>query len=388
MRQRHHHNDIVYPGSIPFVLVHFACIGILWTGVSQATLLLCAILYFVRMFAITAGNHRYFSHRAYKTSRAGQLFMAIMCQTAAQRGVLWWAAQHRMHHKHSDTELDPHSPRLEGFLYAHVGWIFARKSYNIDYSGVSDLTKYPELVWLNKYRYLPAAVLGVSIYWLGGWEALFVGFFLSTVILYHGTFAINSLAHVIGNQRYVTGDDSRNNWWLALFTLGEGWHNNHHHFQGSTRQGFLWWEVDITFYLLKFLSFFGVVWDLRAPSAAVISGERRLARPIVEKVAQELAATFSVARISKHIAEAWASTHGLEELRERLLKARNQAEALMAEVHLPEMPTLDELRRRAREMYAQSPSLEDIAERARQIILEAVSVELLNGPLIPASGTA
>jgi stearoyl-CoA desaturase (delta-9 desaturase) len=196
------------------------------------------------------------------------------------------------------------------------------------------------------------------------------------------------MAHVIGNQRYVTGDDSRNNWWLALLTLGEGWHNNHHHFQSSTRQGFLWWEVDITFYLLKFLSFFGVVWDLRAPSAAVISGERRLARPIVEKVAQELAATFSVARISKHIAEAWANTNGLEELRERVLKARNQAEALMAEVHLPELPTLDELRRRAREMYAQSPSLEDIAERARQIILEAVSVELLNGPLAPASGAA
>jgi stearoyl-CoA desaturase (delta-9 desaturase) len=238
---------------------------------------------------------------------------------------------------------------------------------------------------LNRYRYLPAIALGILMWLVGGWEVLLVGFILSTVFLYHGTFAINSVAHVAGKQRYVTGDDSRNNWWLALFTLGEGWHNNHHHFQSSTRQGFRWWEVDITFYVLKIMALFRVVWDLKEPPEAVVRGERRLARPVIEKVAQELAATFSAASISKQIGEAWANTHALEDLRERARKARTQAEALMAEVQLPHIPTLEDLQQRAQKMFAQSPSLDDIVERARQLILEAVSIELLNPSLVPAS---
>ena len=386
MPHRHRHNDIVYPGALPFVIVHLACIGIIWTGVSAATLALCLGLYLLRMFAVTAGNHRYFSHRSYKTSRLGQFFLAFVCQTAAQRGVVWWAAMHRAHHRHSDTVLDPHSPRHSGFWYSHVGWIFNRQNkYNADYTLVADLTKYPELMLLNRYRYVPAILLAVLMWLVGGWEVLLVGFILSTVFLYHGTFAINSVAHVVGNQRYVTGDDSRNNWWLALITLGEGWHNNHHHFQSSTRQGFRWWEVDITFYVLKIMALFRVVWDLKAPPEAVVRGERRLARPVIEKVAQELAATFSAAGISKQIGEAWANTPDLEDLRERVQKARSQAAALLAEIQLPHVPTLEDLQQRAQKMFAQSPSLDDIVERARQIILEAVSMELLNPSLVPAS---
>ena len=218
------------------------------------------------------------------------------------------------------------------------------------------------------------------------WEGLLVGFILSTVILYHGTFAINSLAHVVGRRRYVTGDDSRNNWWLALLTMGEGWHNNHHHFQSSTRQGFRWWEVDMTYYLLTMLSWTGVVWDLRAPPDAVIRDERRLAGPVIEKVARQLAASFSAQRISTQIRDAWARTAVLEELRERAQRARIQAEAFIAEAQLTHIPTLDELRHRAQEMFAQhSTSLDAIAERARQIILEAVSVELVSWSLTPAS---
>ncbi len=389
MKNTDRHNDIVYPATAPFVLVHLACVGMIWTGVSAQWLIVCVALYFTRMFAITAGNHRYFSHRAYKTSRVGQFLLAVLCQTAAQRGVIWWASQHRLHHKHSDTELDPHSPRHAGFWFSHIGWIFNAKSRKVDYSIVRDLTKYPELVWLNKNRYLPAIVLGTVIWFIGSWEGLFVGFILSTVILYHGTFAINSLAHVVGRRRYVTGDDSRNNWWLALLTMGEGWHNNHHHFQSSTRQGFRWWEVDMTYYILKMLSWTGVVWDLRAPPAAVIRGERRLAGPVIEKVAHQLAASFSAQRISAQIRDAWANTPVLEELRERAQRARTQAEALIAEAHLPDIPTLDELRHRAQEMFAQqSSSLDAIAERARQIILEAVSVELLSWSLAPASSPA
>jgi stearoyl-CoA desaturase (delta-9 desaturase) len=303
--------------------------------------------------------------------------------------VIWWAAQHRLHHRYSDTELDPHSPVQDGFWFSHFGWIFAPRNNNVDYSIVSDLTKYPELVWLNKNRYLPAFVLGTVIWFIGSWEGLFVGFLLSTVMLYHGTFAINSLAHVVGRRRYVTGDDSRNNWWLALFTMGEGWHNNHHHFQSSVRQGFRWWEIDMTYYILKMLSWTGVVWDLRAPPEAVISGERRLAGPVIEKVAHQLAASFSAQRISSQIREAFAQTPVLDELRERAQRARDQAGALIAEAHLPQIPSLDELRQRAQEMFAQhSSSMDAIAERARQIILEAVSVELLHQSLTPAGNPA
>jgi stearoyl-CoA desaturase (delta-9 desaturase) len=383
---RHRHNDIVYPDALPFVIVHLACIGIIWTGASVTTLALCFGLYLLRMFAVTAGNHRYFSHRSYKTSRLGQFLLAVVCQTAAQRGVVWWAAMHRAHHRHSDTVLDPHSPRHSGFWYSHVGWIFDRQNkYNADYTLVGDLTKFPELMWLNRHRYLPAIALGFLMWLVGGWEVLLVGFILSTVLLYHGTFSINSVAHVVGKQRYVTGDDSRNNFWLALITLGEGWHNNHHHFQSSTRQGFRWWEVDITFYVLKAMALFRVVWDLKEPPRAVVRGERRLARPVIEKVAQELAATFSAARISRQIGEAWANTPDLEDLRERAKMARTQAAALLAEVQLPHVPTLEDLQHRAQKMFAHSPSLDDIVERARQIILEAISMELLNPSLVPAS---
>jgi stearoyl-CoA desaturase (Delta-9 desaturase) len=180
--------------------------------------------------------------------------IAFLGQTSAQRGVIWWAAVHRHHHLHSDTEHDVHSPRHHGFLYSHVGWIFNPTNWKPDYGSVKDLTSYPELVWLDRLHYLPGILLGFGSGLWGGWAMLVVGFFWSTVALYHGTFFINSLAHVHGSQRYLTGDDSRNNFWLALITLGEGWHNNHHHYQSSTRQGFHWWEIDISYYVLKAMS--------------------------------------------------------------------------------------------------------------------------------------
>jgi stearoyl-CoA desaturase (delta-9 desaturase) len=244
------HDDIIYPHTIPFVLVHLACLGALWTGVTVQALAVCAVLYVVRMFGVTAGYHRYFSHRSFKTSRAGQFVLAWLAQSSAQRGAMWWAAVHRHHHLHSDTEDDVHSPRHRGFLYSHVGWVFDRRHEDTDVEAVPDLARYPEMRWLDRFQLVPAIVLGVACFALGGWGMLVVGFFWSTVLLYHGTFFINSLAHVHGSQRYVTGDDSRNNWWLALITLGEGWHNNHHAYQRSTRQGFRWYEIDPTYFAL------------------------------------------------------------------------------------------------------------------------------------------
>ncbi len=376
-----HHDDIIYPDTIPFVLAHLACFGILWTGVTTGTLLLCVALYFGRMFVVTAGYHRYFSHRSFKTSRVGQFVLAALAQTSAQRGVVWWAAKHRAHHKYSDTPQDPHSPVHRGFFFSHVGWIFAPKASKADYSRVPDLTQYPELMWLDRHKYLPAVLLGTGAFLLAGWTGLFVGFFASTVLLWHGSFFVNSLAHVVGRQRYVTGDDSRNNWWLALITLGEGWHNNHHHYQSSTRQGFYWWEIDITYYLLKLLSVFGIVWDLQTPPEAVISGEQRLRRVVVEKVAHDLAWSFPIERISEQLREAWSHTPSLEDLRVRAKEARAYAEALLADVVLPQVPSLEECKERAREMFVHTPSLDDIASRAQEIILHSLSARLLGEPL-------
>ncbi|HLF56537.1 MAG TPA: acyl-CoA desaturase [Thermoanaerobaculia bacterium] len=343
-------DDIVYPATLPFVAVHFAGLAAIWTGVTGRALAIAAGLYLVRMFAITAGYHRLFSHRSYRTSRLFQFALGFLAQTSAQTGVLWWAAKHREHHKHADTELDPHSPGVRGFLFSHVGWIFHPRAHAADYSYVPDLTRQPELVWLDRNKYLPAILLGAGCFLAAGWPGLVVGFFWSTVATWHATFAINSLAHVHGRQRYVTGDESRNNFWLALITLGEGWHNNHHWFQGSVRQGFRWWEIDLTFYALRLLAWTGLVWDLKSPPAEVVRGERPLPRALVEKAAARLAAVVRT------------------ELERRRLSSLSGLKASAARHHLP---SLAELRERAESMFATTPSLDEIVERARALLAES-----------------
>ncbi len=375
------HQDIVYPSAIPFVLTHLVCLTAFWTGVPVGALVVAVVLYVVRMWAITAGYHRYFSHRSYKTSRPVQFLIALLGQTSAQRGVLWWAAVHRHHHLHSDTEHDVHSPGLHGFLYSHMGWIFNPSNLKPDYRTVKDLTKYPELVWLDKQVYAPAILLGFAIWAWGGWAMLVVGFFWSTVVLFHCTFFINSLAHVSGSQRYLTGDDSRNNFWLALITLGEGWHNNHHHYQSSARQGFRWWEIDISYYVLKVISWSGLVWDLRAPPEAIVRGDRPVGRRVVEKIAGELAATFSVEGISASVREAWAESSAIDDLADRARRARAQLEERLAEMSLPHLPSIPELREKAEEMFQESPSLDAIVERARELLAEAVATHVCDTAL-------
>jgi len=381
-----YHDDIIYPDTIPFVLVHLACFAAIWTGVTWQAVAIGVSLYFLRMFGATAGYHRYFSHRSYKTSRFGQFLLAILAQSTAQRGVIWWAAKHRHHHRHSDTPLDVHSPRHRGFWYAHVGWIFSKREEETDYSTVQDLMKYPELVWLNDHPYFVPALLAVACFLVAGWPGLVVGFFWSTVVLYHGTFFINSLAHVHGKQRYLTGDDSRNNWWLAIITLGEGWHNNHHAYQSSTRQGFRWYEFDPTYYALKVLSWTRLIWDLRDPPKDVVKGERAPGRAVVEKVARQLAATFPVEKWSGQLQELCAQAPTLHELRERLRAAGGRAEAILAELqsHLPQLPpipTVEEIRARALEMYEHSPSLDRVVERAREILLQKLVDRLMEQPM-------
>jgi len=333
------------------------------------------------MFGITAGFHRYFSHRSFKTSRGFQFFLAFLGQSSAQRGVLWWAATHRHHHKYSDTEQDVHSPVHHGFWYAHVLWIFSKQGRAADYSLIKDFRKYPELVWLDKWERLPPTLLAVLVWAVAGWSGLFVGFFLSTVLLFHGTFTINSLSHVFGKQPYATGDSSRNNLFLAILTLGEGWHNNHHHFPSATPQGFHWWQIDVTYYILKVLSIFRIVWALRLPPAHVVAGKRKLSLAAIESAAQQLAGSFSIEYIGKTVLKTWTHTPKLEELRNRARIGQSEVEAFLKEMKILELPTIGNLKHRAQEMFAHLPSLNPIVERANHIIVQAVSIWLLQSDM-------
>ncbi|HEX9691449.1 MAG TPA: acyl-CoA desaturase [Gemmatimonadales bacterium] len=370
-------DDVVYPSAAPFLLFHLAALGVIWAGVTVQAVLIGVVLYVVRMIAVTGGYHRYFSHRTFKTSRVGQFALAFLCQSSAQRGVIWWAAKHRAHHKYSDTPLDPHSPGLRGFWFAHVGWIFSPNTREPDYDLVPDLTKYPELRWLDRQKYLPAMVLAVGVLLAAGWSALFVGFFASTVFLYHGTFVINSLAHMTGRQRYITGDDSRNSWWLALLTFGEGWHNNHHYYQSSMRQGFRWYEIDVTYYVFKVLALLGLVWDLKEPPESVVAGERRLGQLVIDKAARRIAASVPVEVIVDRARWTWPAHLSRDELTQMARETRERI-AEWERLHLPHVPTAAELKAMALEMYRDSPSLDEVVERARIHIVQAVSIRLLD----------
>lgn len=268
--------------AVPFIFLHLGCLGVIWTGWSWAAVITAVVLYFTRMFAVTAIYHRYFCHRAYHTSRITQFLFALFGLTAVQRGPLWWASVHRHHHRHSDDEHDIHSPGMKGFFWSHIGWLTSSRNFPTDYDRVKDLAKYPELVFLNRFDLIGPALLFAALYGFGAaleafapglgtspWQMVVWGFFISTTVLFHATCTINSLTHCFGKKRFETGDDSRNSLLLALLTLGEGWHNNHHHFQSSARQGFFWWEIDISYYVIRLLGAFGLVWDIKGVPARV-----------------------------------------------------------------------------------------------------------------------
>jgi len=291
-----------------FILMHFApfLAFLPWIKVTTFDWVLCISLYFVRMFFVTGGYHRYFSHATYKTSRFVQFLIAFFAETSVQKGVLHWGANHRVHHKYSDTPKDPHSKKVYGFFYSHVGWILGPDFKDTKFNLIKDFGKFPELIWLNKYHLIPPLVLMLSVYLIGGYvntpdaemsfsailtnglSTLIIGFFLSTVLLFHGTFSINSLMHMFGKKRYESNDESKNNLFLALLTLGEGWHNNHHYYMKTVRQGFYWWEIDITYYILKILSWFHIVWDLKpVPRHIKDSRNPKEAGELMRKYAEE-----------------------------------------------------------------------------------------------------
>jgi stearoyl-CoA desaturase (Delta-9 desaturase) len=272
--------------TIPFWGVHvLAIVGIALTGLSWSGLALCVALYVPRMFFVTGGYHRYFSHRSYKTSRWFQFVLALGATFTAQKGVLWWAAHHRVHHKLSDLPGDLHSVKQSGFWWSHMGWILARDLEGTDLSRIKDFSKYPELRWLDRYWMIPPVAAGVIAFAIGGFFALIWAFAVPQVLCWHGTFTINSLSHVWGGRRYATEDDSRNNLVLALITMGEGWHNNHHHYQVAARQGFFWWEIDCTYYVLRALAAIGLVRDLHGVPGHIKAPASDEALPVVSDAA-------------------------------------------------------------------------------------------------------
>ena len=273
---------------VPFIAIHLGCLAAWWVGVSATALAVAGALYALRMFAITAFYHRYFSHNAFRTSRAAQFVFALLGASAAQRGPLWWASHHRHHHVHADEAADSHSALRHGLWWSHVGWFMSRANFSSRGALVASLARYPELRFLDRWDALVPLALGALLYAAGAWaevhapalhtsgaQLLAWGFCVSTVALYHATFAINSLAHRYGARRYATRDASRNNAWLALLTFGEGWHNNHHHYPAAARQGFFWWEIDLTYYGLKLLQALGIVWDVREVPAAARDAHAR-----------------------------------------------------------------------------------------------------------------
>jgi len=262
--------------SSPIFIMHILALGVFFVGFSWIALAAMLFTYVVRVFALTAGFHRYFSHRSFKTSRIFQFVMAWVGTSAAQLGPMWWAANHRHHHQHSDQEADIHSPVIRDAFWAHMGWILCRAYGSIQHDRIKDLNKYPELRFIDRFHVLPVLSLIILLFGVGaglnfyfpalgtsGMQMVMWGFFLSTILVYHVTFCVNSITHIIGNKRFETNDESRNSFWVALLTFGEGWHNNHHRWPLSARQGMYWWEFDLTFLLLRVLEKIGLVWDLK-----------------------------------------------------------------------------------------------------------------------------
>jgi stearoyl-CoA desaturase (delta-9 desaturase) len=261
--------------AIPFILLHVAAlvtpffVPFTWPAVGLGVL-----FYVVRMFGITGAYHRYFAHRAYKTSRWFQFVLAWIGCSAMQKGPLWWAGHHRHHHKHSDQEDDPHSPIIRTVWWAHVGWVISGRYQHAPRGATKDFDQYPELRLLDTYfTWVPGLLLAVLCYLLAGWSGVVWGFLVSTVLLYHATFLVNSACHLFGTRRYQTTDQSKNCWWAAILTMGEGWHNNHHHYQSCARQGFKWWEIDLSYYIIRALGFMGLVWDIREPTPRALTSK-------------------------------------------------------------------------------------------------------------------
>ena len=249
-----------------FWLVQASSLLVLFVPFSVGMVALWAVAHFLRAIGLTLTYHRYFAHRAFKMGRVTQFVWSWIAASAMQKGPLWWAGHHVTHHKFADREGDPHSPLISGFYYAHLGWFLNDVRHDklaATNPVIRDFGKYPEIRLLDEYYWLPPALMALGMYLYGGMQWLAWGFLLPTMTLAHATFAINTINHLYGSRRFDTVDESRNNPITAFFAAGEGWHNNHHRYQRSARNGFYWWEFDPTWYVIKAMSIVGLAWDVQ-----------------------------------------------------------------------------------------------------------------------------
>ena len=242
---------------------------------------LCVASHFLRAIGLTLSFHRYFAHRAFQMNRGARFVWALIGTAAMQKGPLWWAGHHVNHHRFADRDGDPHSPSVSGVYYAHIGWFLTdARNDRLEKTNpvIRDFSGAPEIAWLDRYYVVPPFVLATVLFLAGGLPWLVWGFCLPTVTLAHSTFAINTVNHMFGSRRFETLDDSRNNWLTAFLAAGEGWHNNHHRYQRAARNGFYWWEFDLTWYVIRAMAAIGLAWDVRSVPARIYS-EARTARP-------------------------------------------------------------------------------------------------------------
>ncbi len=262
--------------TLRILLFHLSVVLVFVTGFSQTALVCFLLLFTIRMFAISAGYHRYFSHRSFETSRIFQFVLAFIATTAGQKGPLSWATSHINHHRYSDREGDPHSPVLGGWFHAHVGWLLGKGALPTDKTLVKSFMQYPEIVFLNRHHYIGTLSLVIGLALLGEFlsahyphletsalQLVSWGFILSTLLVLHGTFLVNSVTHMYGNRRFDTHDNSRNVWWLLPLMLGENWHHNHHHKPGLATFSTVWWEIDFVYLGIRLLEKLGLVWGVR-----------------------------------------------------------------------------------------------------------------------------
>jgi stearoyl-CoA desaturase (delta-9 desaturase) len=286
-----------------FWIVQTSAILIFFVPFSWGLVALWAVSHFLRAIGLTLAFHRYFAHRAFQMNRGVRFFWALVGTAAMQKGPLWWAGHHVNHHRYADRDGDPHSPMVSGFYYAHIGWFLNDARHDrLEPTNpvVRDFSKAPEIVLLEKYFAIPPALLALAMFAVGGLPWLVWGFCLPTMTLAHATFAINTVNHMFGTRRFDTIDESRNNAFTAFFAVGEGWHNNHHRYQRSARNGFYWWEFDPTWYVIRLMGALGLAWDIkgvpqRIYDEARVARARRAAAPSVPSITETVPLALELA---------------------------------------------------------------------------------------------
>ena len=268
---------LIFISIIVFWTVQVSAVLAVLVPFSWAMAGLWAVSHFLRAIGLTLSFHRYFAHRTFQMNRAARFVWALIGTAAMQKGPLWWAGHHVNHHKFADREGDPHSPAITGFYHAHIGWFLNDARHDrLEATNpvLRDFSSAPEIVWLDRYHFVPPLALAVGLFLSGGLQWLVWGFCVPTVTLAHSTFAINTVNHMFGSRRFDTIDDSRNNVLTAFFAAGEGWHNNHHRYQRAARNGFFWWEFDPTWYVIKLMAAVGLAWDVQAVPARIYAEAR------------------------------------------------------------------------------------------------------------------